>query len=134
METVDEGEVPAAPAPRPAPKQGGGGYRKGGGQRDQYWEDKAKRDIEVVEPRITWASATSDAVKIVTAALQHDLLAFGNANKSAKLGMLLDYVDQVTAKLAVDRFDAANKLNQAIKLQGKAKAAASTTDADEGLE
>lgn len=89
----------------------GGSFQKaaGGGSREDYWQDKEQRDIareqrqhEIVEPRITYCSARSDAVQIVKAALEHDLLAFGNANKSAKLGLLLGYVDQVTQKFAQD--------------------------------
>lgn len=79
--------------------------------KDEYWANKDKRQEEVVEPRICFASAQSDAVALVNAALQHDLLAFGNANKSAKLGLLLDYVDQVTLRFAKQRMDAANIIN-----------------------
>lgn len=92
----------------------GGGFKAKQAAKDQYWEDKEKRQIEIVEPRITWSSAQSDAVAVVNAALQHDLLAFGNANKSAKLGLLLDYVDQVTARFAAQRFNAAELLKDAI--------------------
>lgn len=128
-----QGEPPAS-APAPAPRSNGGFKpRGGGGARNEYWEDKAKRDIEVVEPRITWASATSDAVKLVTAALEHDLLSFGNANKGAKLGLLLEYVDQVTARFAVERFNAAENLRKAIALSGSAKADASEKQSDGDL-
>lgn len=100
---------------------GGGGstYKQKQAEKDQYWADKEARDIErdkhnreVVEPRITLASAQSDAVALVTAALQHDLLAFGNANKGAKLGLLLDFVDQVTARFAEQRYNAPTLLAQ----------------------
>lgn len=89
-----------------------------GGNKDQYWKDKEQRDIEreeryqsVVEPRITYSSAQSDAVRLVSVALQHDMLTFGNANKSAKLGLLLDYVDQVTMRFAQNRIRAAEILS-----------------------
>lgn len=115
-------------APRQAPRQqnatqayrrpGGGGGKSWGGKkasdRDGYWERKEARDQEIVEPRITWSSAQSDAVVLVTAALQHDLLSFGNANKGARLGLLLDYVDQVTARFATQRFNAAELLKDAM--------------------
>lgn len=114
-------------APKPAsgggyaPNANGGGNRFRGGNagfnkpksnenfeaRQKYWEDKEKRDIEVVEPRITFSAAQRDAIEVVGIALQHDLLAFGNAAKSAKLGLLLDYVDEVTARFYAQRIDAA---------------------------
>jgi hypothetical protein len=122
VDSLEKKEAPAGGPPVSAPAQqqarsagrsfGGGG--RGKNSRDEYWDEKARRDIEIVEPRITWASATSDAIAIVTAALQHDLLSFGNANKSAKLGLLLDYVDQVTARLATTRYNAAEVLKGAI--------------------
>ena len=107
----------SAPPPRT-----GGGYKQKQAEKDAYWSDKEQRDIareqrqqETVEPRITWSSAQSDAVAVVTAALQHDLLAFGNANKSAKLGLLLGFVDQVTARFAAQRWNAAKLLKQAVE-------------------
>jgi hypothetical protein len=104
-------ETTAPPAParstesaRPAPESAGKVVN-----RDSYWADKEARDIEkdkkyteVVEPRITYAAARHDAVTVVGLALQHDLLALGNANKSAKLGLILGYVDQVTARFAAN--------------------------------
>lgn len=121
-----------------APRQGGsntGGYKQKAAEKDQYWSDKEARDVdkekhyrEVVEPRITWASAQSDAVRVVNAALQHDLLAFGNANKSAKLGLLLDYVDQVTARFAAQRYNAPALLKDAIANTEKVDGAAGKAD------
>lgn len=117
IEEIEESDVKKAPKPkggssgtsRPAsaPKSGSGSSR------DDYWDAKAKREIEVVEPRITVASAQSDAVALVAAALAADILHFGNANKLAKLPMLLEYVDQVTKKFAVTRFNAAAYLSVA---------------------
>lgn len=85
-----------------------------GAVKEAYWDAKAKREVEVVEPRITVASAQSDAVALVAAALAADLLQFGNANKGAKLSMLLDYVDQVTKRFAVTRWNAAAVLADAV--------------------
>lgn len=106
----------AAPAPARQAWQGGGGRRAAPAAgksenfeaRQKYWENKEQRDIEVVEPRITFSAAQRDAIEIVGLALKHDMLAFGNAAKGAKLGMLLDYVDEVTAKFYAQRIDAAN--------------------------
>lgn len=95
-----ESAAPKAPtsAPRPAAAKAD--------SREAYWDNKEKRQQEVVEPRITFSSAQSDAVALVTAALQHDILSFGNANKAAKLGLLLDYVDQITERFAAQRWNA----------------------------
>jgi hypothetical protein len=86
--------------------------------RDGYWAAKEARDLvkeqryeAVVEPRITLSSAQSDAITVVGLALQHDLLSFGNANKSAKLGLLLGFVDQVTLRFAKQRMDAASVIS-----------------------
>jgi hypothetical protein len=123
---------PAQPAYKPQGVAGGGGYKQKAAEKDAYWADKEARDVdkekhyrEVVEPRITWASAQSDAVRVVNAALQHDLLAFGNANKSAKLGLLLEYVDQVTARFAAQRYNAPALLKNAISAEDNSKEAAS---------
>jgi hypothetical protein len=98
-------QVATAPAPAT------GGYQRpawqGGGKpkttenfeaRQKYWENKELRDIEVVEPRITWSSSRTAAIEVIGLALQHDAIAFGNAAKGAKLGMILDFVDEVAAR------------------------------------
>jgi hypothetical protein len=84
---------------------GGGGYKAKQAEKDAYWSDKEARDIErerrqheIVEPRITWSSARTAAIDVVGLALQHDAIAFGNAAKGAKLGMILDFVDEVSAR------------------------------------
>jgi hypothetical protein len=100
--------VVTSSAPVPAPQ------KENWDARGAYWSAREVRDVEVVEPRITWASAQSDAVALVTAALAHDALAFGNANKGAKLDLLLSYVDQVTARFAVSRWNAAANLKTAL--------------------
>jgi hypothetical protein len=101
-----------ATAAAPAPKENWDA-------RGAYWSAREVRDVEVVEPRITWASAQSDAVALVTAALAHDVLSFGNANKGAKLGLLLDYVDQVTSRFAAQRWDASAHVKAAVAAHGK---------------
>lgn len=73
--------------------------------RTKYWDDKAKRDVEVVEPRITFSAAQRDAVSIVTAALANDGLSFGNAAKGKRLDMLLDMVDQVAYRFYDQRIN-----------------------------
>ena len=148
---VDGGSAPAQSNTGAQPSSRSTSYsgKSGGGntwkakqaEKDQYWSDKESRDIAreqrqqtVVEPRITWSSAQSDAVALVTTALQHDLLAFGNANKSAKLGLLLDYVDQVTKRFADQRWRASELLQEALTEagDGDTEAAAGRPDVDLG--
>lgn len=71
--------------------------------KDAYWDSKAKRDIEVVEPRINFSASQRDAVALVTAALAHDCLSFGTTAKGKKLDMLLEFVDQVTDRFVAQR-------------------------------
>jgi len=119
-ESLQKGKAqPAQTAPKPAGTGTGWGGRKtfdkpaAAGKsenfeaRQKYWEDKERRDIEVVEPRITFSAAQRDAIEIVKVALEKDLLSFGNAAKAAKLPMLLDFVDEVTARFYAQRIDAA---------------------------
>lgn len=107
------------PAPAPAPAA------TGGGTRDSYWKDKEEYDKKVTQPRIAYAAAQKSAVAVVVAALAHDVLGFGNAKKADKMEMLLGYVDEVTAKFAVDLDNAHNILAEI-----KSKPVESTT-ADE---
>lgn len=143
--TLEKGKAqPPQTAPRAsAPASGGygrGNWNKGGGggnaaaskpkstenwdARAKYWDDKEKRDIEVVEPRITFSSAQSCAIEVVKAALEKDILAFGNASKGAKLGMLLDYVDEVTARF----------YNQRMNVGAALENIAATDEAGDGAE
>jgi hypothetical protein len=69
-------------------------------------------------------------VVLVTSALQHDLLAFGSANKSAKLGLLLSYVDTVTERFAAQRYNAAALLKEAVE----SDKAAAAVEAEAGSE
>lgn len=103
LKTVaDLGEAPKSPprssgGSRASAKRTGG---TGGGSRDTYWEDKAKRDIEVTEPRISYSAAQKNATELVCAALNHDLLSFGNTAKGKRLDMMVEFVAQVTEQLA----------------------------------
>lgn len=66
--------------------------------RAAYWDSKEKREIEVVEPRITLSASRTAAIAVIGLALQHDAIVFGNANKGARLGIILDAVDEVTKR------------------------------------
>lgn len=95
LDTVSEVEVEAS---SPPPKKA---YSKGGGnQRNDYWEQKAVRDIEITEPRISYSAAQRNATTLVAAALEADILSFGQAAKGKKLDMLVDFVEQTTLRLA----------------------------------
>lgn len=131
--TLEKGKAQVQSAPAPAASSSGGYGRgnwnnRGGGNsakpkatenfeaRAEYWQAKEKRDIEVVEPRITFSAAQRDAIEIVKAALDKDLLAFGNASKGAKLDMLLDFVDEVTARFYHQRMEAAKTAESLIPM------------------
>ena len=91
--TKETGTPPAAaPKPKRAASSGAG--------RNDYWEAKAVRDVEVTEPRISYSAAQKNATELVCVALEQDLLSFGNAAKGKKLDMIIDYVEQVTLRLA----------------------------------
>lgn len=101
VEEVAASDVQSAPSipASSAPAASGGKVKENWDARAKYWDDKDKRGIEVIEPRITMSSSQRDAIALVTAALANDALSFGSVAKGKKLDMLLDYVDQVT-----DRF------------------------------
>lgn len=134
-----EREVQTAPAPQGnsygsaggRPSSWGGGAAKAKSTenfeaRQQYWTNKEQRDIEVVEPRITWSASRSAAIEVIGLALQHDALAFGNASKGAKLGLILDYVDEVAARFYHQSMNAAESADEAqAKADAKGSAKAS---------
>lgn len=99
--TLVEGSVtkvaatPAARAPAPAAKAK---TQENWDARAAYWDAKERREIEVVEPRITLSASRTAAIAVVGLALGHDAIVFGNANKGARLGIILDAIDEVTAR------------------------------------
>lgn len=101
LKTVEK--IDAADAPPPKGAGGatqGRGARTGASSRDGYWEEKARRDVEITEPRISYSAAQKNATELVTAALAADILSFGQATKGKKLDMLVDFVEQTTIRLA----------------------------------
>ena len=102
-----EGAQVAASAPPPPKSKGRGGYNKGGGggggSRNDYWEKKGERDVKVVEPRITLSSAQRDAISVIDMALRSDSIVFGNANKGARLDIIMEAIDKVAMKFYDDR-------------------------------
>jgi hypothetical protein len=77
--------------------------------RDDYWKEKEQRDFakeqryqEVVEPRITFCSAQSDAVALVAAMLAHDGAQADTKDKILPMpakGKRLDYIQEVADQL-----------------------------------
>jgi hypothetical protein len=94
VESIDASE---APAPK---SSGNSSPRSGGGGANGYWEKKALRDQEVTEPRISYSAAQKNATTLVAAALEADILSFGQAAKGKKLDMLVEFVEQTTLRLA----------------------------------
>ncbi|MDJ0764873.1 MAG: hypothetical protein QNJ97_17965 [Myxococcota bacterium] len=78
----------------------------------EYWAEKTQHERAVVEPRITWCAARSNAVEIIAAALSHDsgtetkdrILNLGS-KKNERLGILLGMVEEVTLQLYARTMD-----------------------------
>ena len=103
---VEAADVQRAPAPAPSSGGGNGGkVKENWDARADYWSKKEKRDVEVVEPRITLSASQSVAATLVVAALENDCLSFGGVAKGKKLDMLLDFFDQVTDRLYEQRMN-----------------------------
>jgi hypothetical protein len=100
-------EIETEDVPAPKASSNSRGSRSGGGNASsKYWEDKAKRDVEITEPRISYSAAQKNATTLVAAALEADILSFGQAAKGKKLDMLVDFVEQTTLRLAALQLDA----------------------------
>lgn len=97
LKTVEKIDESDAPPPKSSTKSS---PRSGGGGSNGYWEAKAKRDQEVTEPRIAYSAAQKNATALVVAALEAEILSFGQASKGKKLDMLVDFVEQTTIRLA----------------------------------
>lgn len=92
MTRTEQQTVARAPAPK------AGKVQENWDARAAYWDAKEKREIEVVEPRITLSASRTAAIGVIGLALQHDAIVFGNASKGARLGIILDAIDEVTAR------------------------------------
>lgn len=81
----------------PAPSSGSKpAYAAGGGQKDTYWADKEKYDKQVTAPLIHFQNATTNAVQIVIAALNKDILPVpAGKKKSDQFEHLMEIVAQV---------------------------------------
>jgi hypothetical protein len=82
----------------PAPSSGGSktAYNADGGQKDTYWADKEKYDKQVTAPLIHFQNATTNAVQIVIAALNKDILPVPAGKKKAdQFEHLMEIVAQV---------------------------------------
>lgn len=98
LDSVKKGEAPAE-APKRAARTSSSGKSSGGKEnwdaRGKYWEEKERRDVEVVEPRITYMSSLNIASQIVAAAAASDALSFGNASQGKKLDMMVSWVEEI---------------------------------------
>lgn len=110
IEKIDADDVPTPK--KSSGKSYGGGRGGGTASSSKYWEDKAKRDQEITEPRISYSAAQRNATTLVAAALEADILSFGQAAKGKKLDMLVDFVEQTTLRLAQLQLDAPNILKE----------------------
>jgi hypothetical protein len=97
LKTVEKIDASDAPPPKSSTSSS---PRAGGGGSAGYWEKKAQRDQEVTEPRIAYSAAQKNATALVVAALNAEILSFGQASKGKKLDMLVDFVEQTTIRLA----------------------------------
>jgi hypothetical protein len=71
-------------------------YNGGGAQKDTYWADKEKYDKQVTAPLIHFQNATTNAVQIVIAALNKDILPVPAGKKKAdQFDHLMEIVAQV---------------------------------------
>lgn len=93
MTRTEQAQVQKAP-----PVAKAGKVQENWDARAAYWDAKEKREIEVVEPRITLSASRTAAIGVIGLALQHDAIVFGNASKGARLGIILDAIDEVTAR------------------------------------
>lgn len=82
----------------PAVKQATGKVQENWDARAKYWDEKEKREITVVEPRITLSASRTAAIQVIGLALAHEAIVFGNASKGARLGIILDAIDEVTSR------------------------------------
>lgn len=110
-EDVQQAPKPSGPKDQQQSTSGNTGGSTGAGyynpqrdfsNKDNYWARKEARDLEVGE-RINFSASQRDAVSLVSAALAHDCLSFGNAAKGKKLDMLLESVDKVTERFVKQR-------------------------------
>lgn len=74
---VEKLKVESKGSGKPASSGGGrggsrtGGGARGGNSREDYWQQKSQREIEVVEPRITLASSIERAIPLVALVIEH---------------------------------------------------------------
>jgi len=92
------GQRPAGGGGRGQGNRGGYQNNKKSGGKDNYWEEKAKRDL-VVQRQIQHQASRNAAIAVVGTALANDALSLP-AKKGDKLDAILAVVDEVT-----DRYD-----------------------------
>jgi hypothetical protein len=119
----------------PAPSSSGSkpAYNAGGGQKDTYWADKEKYDKQVTAPLIHFQNATTNAVQIVIAALNKDILPVPAGKKKAdQFEHLMEIVAQVRDEINQSYVDKMAEL-QGVK-KSPVKEALKQEDAPEELD
>ena len=119
VRSIQKGEGSAAPQQRSAPpaQSKPSARSNSGGGRDDYWKKKEEKDVAKDEryqtvdvPRMSFSAAQDRAVNLVSAALAHDCLSFGNMKKGEKLDYVLECVDQVANKFFVESMESHKRL------------------------
>lgn len=129
LSTVKEAAAGAAPTA----SAGAGARPNTGNAREDYWQEKERHYKEVEVPRISFSAAQDRAISVVTAALAHDALSFGNATKGKKLDMLLDYVDEVSNRFFLQSMYAHERF-KALEDGDVLSTATDATSADEAVD
>ena len=93
-----------APATAPAAPAAKSGYQAEKANREAYWENKEKRDIEETEPRIRYQNARSAAIDVIGLLLQHDALPASAAKTKAGQAKRFDEITAAVDKLTVQYF------------------------------
>lgn len=108
---VDMDSIKSRPSQAPQSHQGGsaskysGGKKKsygGGGAKDDYWQKKDERDINITQPLIMYQAATQVAKDISIAALQAGILPTAGTKKADKWESFLDIVREVRGEVFGD--------------------------------
>lgn len=73
--------------------------RSGGSSREDYWENKEKRDVQV-QAEIRWQASRNSATEVLKVAFEQDALSLPT-KKADKYDALLVYLDSLTERFFV---------------------------------
>lgn len=84
----------------------GAGRSNAGAGRNEYWENKEKRDVEVTQPRIQYQSARKDAIQVVASLVALDALPISKASSKAgeakRYEQVMEIIDKITVRFYED--------------------------------